>query len=163
MARGKKTTKEDIDLKIEDLKAERIKVHLDTEKKKIKDIKCGMCETPLKIDPKPFLKKGVKAKIIVCPNCDMQNRVQIKYQGNPEVEEAIISRSLKEYAWETKAPGQFTLDELKKWFSTEAGRVEGNRSRFPKREDQIIIMAINEILKTLSSTEKVEEKEKEEE
>ncbi len=159
----KKTTKESIDQEILDLKAKRIKVHLDEEKKKIKDIKCGMCETPLKVDPKNFLKKGVKAKMFVCPNCDMQNRVQVKYTGNPEVEEAIITQSLRDYAWETKAPGKFGRNELEKWFSTEAERVEGNRSRFPKREDQIIIMAINEILKTLSPTEKVEEKEKEEE
>lgn len=163
MARGKKTTKEDIDLKIEDLKAQRIKVHLDNEKKKITEVNCGMCGTKLGVDPKPFLKKGVKAKVIVCPECDMQNRVQVKYQGNPEEEEAIITQSLKDYAWETKAPGKFDLGELKKWFENEGSRIEGNRSRFPKREDQIIIMAINEILKTLSSTEKVEEKEKEEE
>lgn len=142
-----KATKESIDKKIENLEEKKIKVHMEEESKKIGDLTCLKCGEPLNVNPEDFMKRGTKAKLIICPNCEIQNRVQIKYSVAPEeLGEAEISRNVRDYAWETKSPSLFTMEDIKRWIGAEAERIQAKKGRYPSKEMQIIILALNSIL-----------------
>lgn len=142
-----KATKESIDKKIENLEEKKIKVHMEEESKKIGDLTCLKCGEPLKVNPEDFMKRGTKAKLIICPNCEIQNRVQIKYSVAPEeLGEAEISRNVRDYAWETKSPSLFTMEDIRRWIGAEAERIQAKKGRYPSKEMQIIILALDSIL-----------------
>lgn len=139
-------TQEQIDKEIKELENKKIQLHINEETKKIKSIKCKSCDTNLKLKPKDIMKKGRVAKMVACPKCEMMNRVLIVYENNPEVAEGLIQITAQEYAWETLAPSNFNEKHIKKWIAEENKRIINNMSRFPRREEQILVRALDILL-----------------
>ena len=113
--------------------------------KNIKLIKCKKCKKSLKIDPKIFMEsKKNRAIIETCKNCDMQNRIQVKFQQDINgLIHANISQNLRGYSWVENAPFKFSDDELRKWVAEENGKILDNKSSFQRREEQILVRALN--------------------
>jgi len=111
------------------------------EKKRIMSLKCTNCNKKLPIekeDIEEFMNEGMTIKEYVCTNCDMRNRIKIKFDGSPREVQADIQQFEKGFKFRTRPARELTKKELINRLSYEERLIIDGRSRFTPQEQFII-------------------------
>lgn len=138
------TELDDMEQKIADQK---INNHLESEKAKIKKVKCANCGKPLGLKAEDYLKEGNIPQGVECPKCEMLNTVSIQYNGDPTVIDAVINVTAQGYAWETQAPSTWTDDHIKRWAQEESKKMDAGQSTLTSIENQKIFQCLRLVMK----------------
>lgn len=136
-------SEEEADEVIEIAKQKKAELKLKEQEKEIRKIKCK-CGKSLKVNPKDFMiADKSKAKRYTCDKCQLQSKVQITYNGEPGEVEPDIKINRLQKAWVEMHPSKLSDKQLCEWVADENESIKKNRSKFPRREDQLMIRALD--------------------
>ena len=139
-------SEEEADEVIEIAKQKKAELKLKEQEKEIRKIKCK-CGKSLKVNPKDFMiADKSKAKRYTCDKCQLQTKVQVTYKGKPGEVEPDIRISRLQKAWATVPPSKLSDDQIKEWIANESENIKNGKSKFPKKDDQIRIRALDLVL-----------------
>lgn len=124
---------------------ELIKIRMERNKNLIKVVQCMECGAPLNIDPEPFMSIGTTVSTVVCPVCDVVNRVAVTFVTDPEQCDPQIKQQNKGLDFMITQIGELTEDQIKKRIAEENKFIEIGRHKSDPRL-QLVIRAINEII-----------------
>lgn len=133
----------EIDIQIEELQEKKIEIHLENEKKRIKNLKCVDCKTKLRVKPEDVMQKGTVKKSYECPKCGLFNQITITYWDSPEHSEADIKVLRRGFGWNVLKPSKMKDEHVKKWVEDENRKIMENKSQGFRRHEKIIIRALH--------------------
>jgi transposase-like protein len=136
-------SEEEADKAIQIATQKKAELKIKEQEKEIRKIKCK-CGRSLKVNPKEFMKEDKsKAKRYTCDKCQLQTKVQVTYRGKPGEVEPDIKINRLGKAWANLPPSKLSDDQIKEWIANETENIKKGKSRFPKKEDQIQIRALD--------------------
>lgn len=134
-------SEEEADKAIEIAQQKKVELKIKQHEKELRKIKCK-CGKSLKVNPKDFMgRDGTRAKRYTCEKCQLQTKVQVTY--NKELGELELKINRLQKAWVEMHPSKLSDDQIKEWVKDEVENLKRGRSKFPRKEEQILLRAID--------------------